>query len=288
MATHELLSIFLSQVRTRENIAINLLLPIAILSGFSLCIILIKRVFFSPLRKIPGPFIAAVTGIWIWRLDLKGKSVATTYDLHQKHGKAAAEPRPFPCPADPSKGKLFESALRKSASKILRCTRMSSTNWALCFKRQVFIPVQGLPLTKVCQSPEYYNAFAVAGHNVFTVSDPTEHAYFRRQLSSQFARKTLLSFETQLWEHAYVLLKQLSLQATNGMVVDLVKMGRCLAMDVISKYQYGDSSNALLKPAFHEELLDVIEGFAPINHFVGSPSSLPSSSNVYRLTVVSF
>lgn len=165
---------------------------------------------------------------------------------------------------------------------------MSSINWALCIGRQVVIPVYRVSIHKTCQSPEYYNAFAVAGHNVFSVSDPTEHAYFRRQLSSQFARRTLLSFETQLWEHAFVLLKQLSFQAKNGMTVDLVKMGRCLAMDVISKYQYGDSSNALLKPAFHEELLDVIEGFAPINHFVGSPRSFPSSSDAYRLTVVSF
>ena len=103
---------------------------------------------------------------------------------------------------------------------------------------------------------------------MFSTSDPKQHTHYRRQLSNHFARKSILSFERTIWESSTVLRKQLALYGTRGAVVDLTKMGRCLALDVVSQFAYGESSNALLKSGFHEELLDVIDGFSPVSHFV--------------------
>jgi hypothetical protein len=124
------------------------------------------------------------------------------------------------------------------------------------------------------QAPEYYDGFAIEGHNVFSVSDTTQHAYFRRQVSSLFSRKNVLTFERNLWEHAKALSKQLAVCTSDGTLVGLglVKMDKCMALGVVSKFQYGDSSNALMKPGFQDEILETIEGFSPSNHFVSNLS----------------
>lgn len=54
----------------------------------------------------------------------------------------------------------------------------------------------------------------------------------------------------------------------SGRLVDLTKMFRCFALDVVSKFTYGESFDALLKPEFSEELLDVFDKFAPASFFV--------------------
>lgn len=48
--------------------------------------ILVRRLFIAPLSSVPGPLGAALTGAWIWFLDMRGTSTEYIYNLHQKHG----------------------------------------------------------------------------------------------------------------------------------------------------------------------------------------------------------
>jgi hypothetical protein len=48
--------------------------------------ILVRRLFIAPLASVPGPLGAALTGAWIWFLDMRGTSTEYIYKLHRKHG----------------------------------------------------------------------------------------------------------------------------------------------------------------------------------------------------------
>ncbi|KAK1089156.1 hypothetical protein LTR33_000187 [Friedmanniomyces endolithicus] len=47
---------------------------------------IIQRRFLTPLRKVPGPFFASVTSIWLLYYDLAGLRTTTIHDLHRKYG----------------------------------------------------------------------------------------------------------------------------------------------------------------------------------------------------------
>lgn len=61
---------------------------LAVICCLSLTItaIVVRRVFIAPLMSVPGPLGAAVTGAWIWFLDLRGTSTEYIYNLHHKYG----------------------------------------------------------------------------------------------------------------------------------------------------------------------------------------------------------
>src|SRR5438034_11714925 len=42
--------------------------------------------FLSPLRRIPGPLLAKVTGNWLLLIELSGNRAKTVHKLHQKYG----------------------------------------------------------------------------------------------------------------------------------------------------------------------------------------------------------
>lgn len=48
----------------------------------------LNNVFLSPLRSIPGPFLAKLTGEWLIFIDFAGNRTSTIHKLHQKYGTA--------------------------------------------------------------------------------------------------------------------------------------------------------------------------------------------------------
>lgn len=74
-------------------IALNLstaLAALAIASGLFLLLGVIRRLVISPLRNVPGPKIAAATGIWLWLEDMRGTAPGSIKDLHTEYGKVEA------------------------------------------------------------------------------------------------------------------------------------------------------------------------------------------------------
>jgi hypothetical protein len=53
---------------------------------FAFATIVVRRLFIAPLARVPGPLGAALTGAWIWFLDMRGTSTEYVYNLHKKHG----------------------------------------------------------------------------------------------------------------------------------------------------------------------------------------------------------
>lgn len=74
-------------------IALNLstaVAALAIANGLFLLVGVIRRLVFSPLRNVPGPKIAAATGIWLWLEDMRGTAPGSIKALHAKYGKVEA------------------------------------------------------------------------------------------------------------------------------------------------------------------------------------------------------
>ncbi|PGH00530.1 hypothetical protein GX51_05745 [Blastomyces parvus] len=46
----------------------------------------VKRLFFSPFRKVPGPLLAKITGAWLLCVDLAGRRTLKVHELHAKYG----------------------------------------------------------------------------------------------------------------------------------------------------------------------------------------------------------
>jgi len=69
---------------TIESVPLYLTIPllaVAFVSGF-----IIKRRYFSPLRRFPGPFWASVTRWWLVHQIFKGDHEKTMLRLHRKYG----------------------------------------------------------------------------------------------------------------------------------------------------------------------------------------------------------
>ena len=121
--------------------------------------------------------------------------------------------------------------------------------------------------TDCFQDPNFYGVFANEHQNVFSTSNPEDHSQYRRLLSNSFSRKSILVFEKHIWEKASLWSVLLQRDLT---VVDLTKLFRCFALDVVSEFIYGESFGALLKPRFEEELLDAFDKFSPASYFVST------------------
>lgn len=105
---------------------------------------------------------------------------------------------------------------------------------------------------------------------MFSTSDPEMHSQYRRVVSNAFSRKSVLAYEQHIWERAFIMSRQLQAHYTHTeSCIDLTKLFRCFALDVVTKYTYGESFDALLKPGFDEPLLEAFDKFGPASFFVG-------------------
>ena len=125
---------------------------------------------------------------------------------------------------------------------------------------------------KVNQDASFYRAFTNESDDIFTTSNAADHSTHRRLISQSFARKNILEFESQIWDHAKLLSEIVGREyaGCSEATLDLVQMYRCLTLDVISTFAFGQSINALRKPRFQEELLDAFDWFSPISYFVSA------------------
>lgn len=53
-------------------------------------LISIYNVFFHPLAKVPGPFLAKLTKVWLFRTELTGDAANILAALHKKYGMRKA------------------------------------------------------------------------------------------------------------------------------------------------------------------------------------------------------
>ncbi|OAP56447.1 hypothetical protein AYL99_09626 [Fonsecaea erecta] len=185
------------------------------------------RIWFSPLRNVPGPRLAAATSLWLYVEDNKPTIVKTIRKLHAQYGPIV---RIAPNHVSIKDADIYLKTIYQIASNFNK-------------------------------DPAFYDAFANEDDTLFTVPSSAEHGYHRRLLSGGFSRKRVLEFEPEIWKLATSLTTLVDDQYVSGRPVDLTKLFRSFALDVVSRFSFGESYGALSRPDVDEPLLDAFDQF---------------------------
>jgi hypothetical protein len=71
-----------------RNLSASEILAISMrILAVSLVVITVKRRYFSPLSKYPGPFLGSISSLWQMRHAYGGRFSKDVFALHMKHGK---------------------------------------------------------------------------------------------------------------------------------------------------------------------------------------------------------
>jgi cytochrome P450 len=104
--------------------------------------------------------------------------------------------------------------------------------------------------------------------NIFTTSSPSDRARYRRLPSHGFSRQEVLVYQAQIWKTVKIMAVILGHECATGAPIELSKMFCSLALDVISKFVYGESFGSLLIPKFQDDVLEAFDRFQSANFFV--------------------
>ncbi|KAK6224869.1 cytochrome P450 [Colletotrichum tabaci] len=170
------------------------------------CAFYAVRPLLSPLRSIPGPFLARYTDAWfLWRVH-KGHLEQDFVSLHRKHGA------------------IVRYGPNRYSFKDLEAPKI--------------IFGHGHSFLK---SPMYH-AFSAPGlqdWNMFAVQDAKVHAQLRRQLQHTYSLTALVSYEPYVDECARMFKQRLQEVSVAGLPIDLGHWLQCYAFDVIGLITFG-------------------------------------------------
>lgn len=165
---------------------------------------ILKRVFFSPLRHLPGPRYTALTGLVLRMHALKGHRSQWVNQLHQKYGPVV---RIAPDEVDISDFDGFRE-IHKIGSAFVK------SSWYIKFREAV---------------------------NCFTATDPHVHARKRRLLSRPFSNTSLREhWEPTVRQLAEAAVRGIKEEATLG-PSDAMKWWTFMATDVTGALVFGEA-----------------------------------------------
>ncbi|WQF79349.1 Putative cytochrome P450 [Colletotrichum destructivum] len=186
----------------RDSVTLFLVAPLAVL-----CSYLIFNVFFHPLRKVPGPWVAAASPLWLWYHSYIGNETTSIEQLHSVYGPVV---RIAPNDIDISDG----AALAPIYSE------------------------KGGFLKAPC-----YSNFDFDGHpTIFSSLDPAHRAIRAKAVVSMFSPASIRKEgDAVLQSCVKRLVAHIKEEASTGRPVNMLNMGRCLALDAVTEYLLGKS-----------------------------------------------
>ncbi|KAF4535861.1 Cytochrome P450 [Lasiodiplodia theobromae] len=181
---------------TTHHLALVVIACVAVV----LCVRSFIRALFSPLRSVPGPFLARFTRLWylwkVWRGDFQ----KTNIELHRKYGPVV---------------------------------RITPYDYSIDDPSAVK-PIYGHG-TAFTKGPWYdasRNLDAVA-RDLFTDRDPKRHAANRRKVASLYSMSSLLRMEEAVNDCVGLVEEKFREIARSGRAIDLQWWLQCYAFDVI-------------------------------------------------------
>ncbi|KAL6704159.1 hypothetical protein ACN47E_008719 [Coniothyrium glycines] len=176
-----------------------------------ICARIIFRALFSPLRQIPGPFIARFTKLWyfyaVWRGDAEKRIIA----LHRQYAKPGVHYAPVV-----RVGPNLYSLARPDKSVYGIKSRMQKNTW--------------------------YNGW---GHpdpdrcTLFTDRNVKRHGETRRMVASMYAMSAVVSYEKHVDDCTEIFQTRLEEMAERRVAVDMAHWFQCFAFDMIGNITYG-------------------------------------------------
>lgn len=173
-----------------------------------------------PLRKVPGPFLAKLTGKWLEYKDHSGIRTATLHKMHQKYGpvlRIAPDEVLFSDPAVIKEIYGYKGAYVKTA---------------------------------------FYSGFEEPGRPVlFTIRDKMIHRDRRKLMAHAFTHSTITAAEPLVAEQVKKFMNRLKHQ--DGAAMNVYAWFRSLTLDVVSSLFMGKAVGALDQEAPHEYMNNI-------------------------------
>ncbi|KAB2572680.1 Cytochrome P450 oxidoreductase [Lasiodiplodia theobromae] len=190
----------------------------------------IYRLYFHPLSHFPGPRAAALSRNWLWQQVQTGHPEEILEQLHRNHYGGARALR-----TAPNELHITDVAAYK--------TIYSQTN----------------PFPK---EPSFYDCFHTP-HTLFAETDPALHRERRKILNPLFSRAGVAKLEPVILEKVQEMgakLRRLVTTNPSGSI-DVSNMVRCVTVDVISEFAFGQSAGLLAErpDAFSAAFLDAFD-----------------------------
>ncbi|KAL6245652.1 hypothetical protein RBB50_007651 [Rhinocladiella similis] len=196
---------------------------LAILVGILLLLWIAQKVvfgvFFSPLRKIPGPLLARLTPLWLRFVDISGNRTSTIHRLHQKYGSTVL---------------IGPDEISVSDIANVKDLYGQQTNF-------VKAPV--------------YTSMSMPPLGIFSMRDKALHSQRRRLLSHAFSQSNLQDCEPLIHEQIQKLLK--TLQQCLNQPIDMLNWFRLAAFDVVGELFLGQSFGGLESGVTPQFLSDI-------------------------------
>jgi hypothetical protein len=181
--------------------------------GAYLCLAVIYRIWFHPLAKYPGPFLAKFTDIYPMVAMFKMTRCHWQNEMIQKYGS----------PVRVATNQLFFADMK---------------SW---------VDIYGQSSNPCLKEPGFYDQMTATGAtSVFNATNRVEHARVRRLLSHAFSLSALLQdeqFVRQKVDELDMLVFAPAAQA--GESIDIFGKMMCHFLDISSHFSYGKSFNSL-------------------------------------------
>ncbi|KAJ9620373.1 hypothetical protein H2204_012283 [Knufia peltigerae] len=199
-----------------------------------------SKVLFSPLRKIPGPFIAKITSKWLTMVDMAGDRTSAIHKLHQKYGSTV---------------RIGPREISYSNAEVINEIYSQQT------------PYMKAPI---------YETFSLPPIGIFSLRDKTEHSQRRRLLSHAFSQASLLGTEPLIKDLVGKLIAHI--ERGRGRPLDALLLFRLVSFDIVGELFLGQSFGGLdldapkppqfLKDMDYQFILSGLEANLPGLHWI--------------------
>lgn len=186
------------------------------------------RLYFHPLSRVPGPKLAACTSLWLAYHTYIGDECTVVFTLHKKYGPVL---RVAPNDVDIANGDAIDP---------------------------IYINRGGFPKTAV------YSKFDIDGHKtIFSTLTLPERASRAKAVAPLFSTASIRNSQDSLLQVVDDFVERLRSGAKSGQPVNVLQLGRALAIDAVSSYLFHERYGAL------KESVQVMSASPFVDAYVG-------------------
>ncbi|KAH7082090.1 cytochrome P450 [Paraphoma chrysanthemicola] len=178
-----------------------------LIAGFGLLSLLITyRIFFHPLSKLPGPFLAKFSGAWRNAKYFRGQWHDDVLELHKKYGRVVR--------VAPNEVSIVDEYAMKNLYG--HGHNAQKTSW--------------------------YNVWNPPGGRThfFSTTDKKTHAFLRKRVTGAYSMSSILKYEQYIQSCLDLLFHRLQEHAGSGQAVDIAHFTDAFAFDVIGELGHGE------------------------------------------------
>ncbi|KAA8909835.1 cytochrome P450 [Sphaerosporella brunnea] len=218
-----------------EKIATSILHSIpsglSLLSSFLLyrVLLVVYRLYFHPLSRIPGPKLAAATTLYV-----------AYYDVYKN-------------------GTFLRDALPALHKKYGPVVRISPTEVQI-HQPELYHRVNAMH-SPFIKDPVYYGSIGVSS-SAFGTTDQSLHRSRRSLINPMFSKRRILEASTIMQDVVMKLCTILETFCDSNKPVPLSNAFYCVTVDTITAYTFGESWNMLDEPNFTSEWVESVLSFA--------------------------